>query len=303
MFRKLAMGKVYFLTYFELNKIKDLFLSDLSVYNSNYRKVVLCNLEHPQVKRTEDQHYGSLDKFNVSLIDELMTTYNSQNAARYTLTADDGNEYDISGDVIKDKQIVNCGDLIDFADDWLPCDMSFYVKPDCFQELRDILYDLPKGEDVDTYARLWKAKLQERCRSKYGSDARTMWNQDKFKFMKLSTFERVIKDRYTPQFPNVYKRLAIQMHATSLFTQEELDNSLKAHQASKEASSFGVKLKQGIFEYILTGTCSVEEVNVICDKKQRPYSSYTLDKLQTKCIKTARIIKITQSKNKNGNDE
>ena len=303
MFRKLAKGKVFFLTYFELNKFKDFLLSDISVYNSDYRRLVLCNLEHPQVSSTDVQHYGSLDKFNVDLLDDIMATYNSQNAARYILTADDGDEYDISGDVIKDKRIVNCGDLLDYAEDWLPCDLSFYVKPDCFQELRDVLYDLPKGEDVDSYARLWKSKLQERCRSEYDSDARTMWDQDKFIFMKLSTFKKVIKDRYTPQFPNVYKRLAIQMHAIGLFTQEELDNSLKAHQASKEASPFGVKLKQGIFKYILTGTCNVKEVNVICDKKQRPYSSYTLDKLQTKCIKTARIIKITLSKNKNDNDE
>ncbi len=303
MFRKLAMGKVYFLTYFELNKIKDLLLGDLSVYNSNYRKSVLCNLEHPQVNRTEDQHYGSLDNFNVSLLDDLMTTYNSQNAARYTLTAYDGNEYDISGDVIKDKQIVNCGDLLDFAEDWLPCDLSFYIKPNCFQELRDILYDLPKGEDVDTYARLWKSKLQERCRSEYDSDAKTMWDQDKFKFMKLSTFKKVINDRYTSQFPNIFKRLAIQMYAIGLFTPEELQNSLKALQASREASSFGGRLKQGIYEYLLTDTCSVEEVRIICDKKQRPYSPYTYDKLKAICIKTATITKITQTNNRNGNDE
>ena len=305
---KLALGKVYLLTYVSLQKIKDFLTKDYEIYNRSYRKAVLDNIEHPVFTSNNAITYGSLDDVEYNLIDDLMTLYYNRNidSTYYTLTGDNGIEDDVRGELIRCGQKIKASDLFEYSNDWLPCELSYYVMPKCFKELRDIYYDFPQGKDINTYANLWKEKLQHRCKTIYSDDYKKMWEQDNLKFVKLATFRDIIKGKYSNMFLSTFRHLSIRMKAMDLFTDEELSYSLKAHTVSKKSRSLGGEIKQGLYEYILTGRCSVEVVNTICknsNNSNKWTKNYSLDDLKDLCIKTNKIKEIVKSEKKHNDDE
>lgn len=304
LFKKLALGNVHLLTYFNLNKIKDFLSGESKIYNQEYRKSVLDGLSYSATSNEKPTTYGSLDYFDYDTIDKLITSYKERTASPtyYTLISNDGKEYDVSGGIIRYNHEINAHELYEYAADWLPCEVSFYIKPEHFQQLRDILYDLPPGNDIDTYARLWKNRLQERCEEIYERKYQKMWENDNFKFIKQSVFKSYVNGNYNSRFPTIFSRLALNMKKLGILSEEEYIYSLKANTANKK-TNIGRELKKGVYEFLLTKKCQVADMNAICANSQKSNSPLTHETLTDMCVKTIDVVEIKKTNKKRTNDD
>lgn len=306
---KLSLGTFYLLSYnnVSFNRVNDLIRNEYKIYNTDYRKCILNDITYNEnniLQLHEDQPiYGSLGNFDDSTIDDEMIKFYECNQAQeyYTLIAGDENRYDVSGDVIVDKKQVNASYLFENKDDLLSCEVSFYINPDNFQELRDIIYDLPAGENIDTYANLWKERLQERCVNNYDGSGKMMWENDNFKQIKYDKFKKMIEARYDSMFPSEFVFLSKKMKELSLLNDYEYTNLRKAKVASDKARIIGRNLKKGLYEYFLTGKCNVNDVNLITKNSEKRGSMISLDYLKEQCIKTVDVKDIIKS-NRRDND-
>lgn len=300
--RKLTLGRICLLSYnyVSLSKVENLFFKDYICYNEEYRTKILNNLHHEVIEENQN-HYGSLDSFDDSELDNIMRDYydRPQYSQYYSLVSDTGEEYDVSGDIVRYGYQINVGDLFDNAEDWLPSEVSFYQKPRNFQYLRDILYDLPAGANIDTFANLWKNRLRERCIGVYNGDSRIMWETDGFKKIKFPMFKKIVELRYEPMFPSEFGFMLNKMKNIGIINDEEYKNSRKAKKASHKSRKIGRYLKRGLYEFLLKGKCNEGDVNAICKNSKKNGEPLTLKSLQELCIKTINVKEIKKSNKRN----
>jgi hypothetical protein len=300
--RKLTLGQICLLSYnyLSLSKVEDLFFKDYTCYNKEYRINILNGIRYDVIEENQN-NYGSLDSFDDSELDNIMRDYydRPQYSQYYSLVSDTGEEYDVSGDIVRYGYQINVGDLFDNAEDWLPSEVSFYQKPKNFQYLRDILYDLPSDANIDTYVKLWKTRLSERCRDVYNGDSKTMWETDGFKkIIKETKFKDIVESKYISNFPQEFFGMRSKMKELELINDDEYKYLGYAHNANK-SSEIGRYIKNGLYDFILTGKCNEEHVNSICKNSKKIGEPLTLESLQELCIKTINIkeIKISNKRN------
>ncbi len=302
LFKKLALGTFHLVvfSFFKLNEIATFLLKETKVYNQEYRKKLLNNITYT-ASSFKRQEYGTLDNFNSKFDLDVLNDYLKE-SERYILTDEAHQTYDISGELIRCNQLINTDELYEYKEDWLPCELSFYQSPENFQQLRDILYDLPKDKNIDTYSNLWKSRMQERCKNEYKGNSNEMREKDNFKFLDEQTFNNIVNDRYRSVAPRCYKLLFNRMRALGLLNEQEYKYCYNARAASKQGTKIGKILKEGIYEYILTGKCTIQDVNTICSNSENRENPITLDILKDLCIKTITITDITPI-NKHNDDE
>jgi hypothetical protein len=306
---KLALGNFYLLSYNNVSfeRLKDLQRNEYKIYNKEYRKQVLGCItynENDVLQLQGDQpFYGSLGSFDDSTIDDEIIKYYESNQVHeyYTLISEDGDRYDVSGDIIINKQHVNANYLFENKEDILPYEVSFYITPCNFQDLRDVIYDLPAGENIDTYANLWKKRLQKRCVNNYAGNGKKMWEDDNFKKIEYKKFKKMIEAKYESMFPSEFVFLSKKMKELGLLNDNEYTNLRKAKVASDKARIIGRNLKKGLYEYILTGKSNVNDVNIISKNSEKRGSMISLDDLKELCIKTINVKDIIKS-NRRDND-
>lgn len=301
LFERLALGTFNMVSFFKLKRIFDFLLKETEMYKQEYRKKILGNITYTE-SQTSRQEYGSLDNFDYDLeaLNDWMKT--SATTTNYVITDENDNTYDICGDVIRCKQLIDVDKLFEYKEDWLPCELSFYQKPENFHELRDVLYDLPVDRNIETYSNLWKERLKTRCHDKYQGDCNKMITEDKIEFSK-GILKKVVKDKYTSKFPNCYYRLFNKMKDIGILTEEEHNYCIRAQKANENSRSVGRKLKEGTLNYVLTGECTTPDINIICSNSKKTKNPINLDSLKELCIKTVTIKEIKKSNKKHHDDE
>lgn len=301
LFERLALGTFNMVSFFKLKRIFDFLLKETEMYKQEYRKKILGNITYTE-SHTSRQEYGSLDNFDYDLeaLNDWMKT--SATTTNYVITDENDNTYDICGDVIRCKQLIDVDKLFEYKEDWLPCELSFYQKPENFHELRDVLYDLPVDRNIETYSNLWKERLKTRCHDKYQGDCNKMITEDKIEFSK-GVLKKVVKDKYTSKFPNCYYRLFNKMKDIGILTEEEHNYCIRAQKANENSRSVGRKLKEGTLNYVLTGECTTPDINIICSNSKKTKNPINLDSLKELCIKTVTIKEIKKSNKKHHDDE
>lgn len=301
LFERLALGTFNMVSFFKLKRIFDFLLKETEMYKQEYRKKILGNITYTE-SQTSRQEYGSLDNFDYALeaLNDWMKT--SATTTNYVITDENDNTYDICGDVIRCKQLIDVDKLFEYKEDWLPCELSFYQKPENFHELRDVLYDLPVDRNIETYSNLWKERLKTRCLDIYQDNCNKMITEDKIEFSK-GVLKKVVKDKYTSKFPNCYYRLFNKMKAIGILTEEEHNYCIRAQKANENSRSVGRKLKEGTLNYVLTGECTTPDINIICSNSKKTKNPINLDSLKELCIKTVTIKEIKKSNKKHHDDE
>jgi hypothetical protein len=126
-----------------------------------------------------------------------------------------------------------------------------------------------------------------------------MWETDGFKkIIKETKFKDIVESKYISNFPQEFFGMRSKMKELELINDDEYKYLGYAHNANK-SSEIGRYIKNGLYDFILTGKCNEEHVNSICKNSKKNGEPLTLESLQELCIKTINVkeIKISNKRN------
>jgi hypothetical protein len=209
---------------------------------------------------------------------------------RYTLSFDDQETADLTGDVLCGDECVSLGDIL-MSD--LPIEVTYYVAPSDFDAFIRIVHNFPKGKDVKHYVRLWKDKLAEYYRVECEGDIKKLHNR--FSFLPKTQIRKYIDGNSDINFPHKFALLVREMIKMELITEEERKFLLGAQAADKERTEHGRNLKAALYDYKLKGV-KCKYLEDFDRKAASRGENMNSDLLLNECLKTRKLISIKKIK-------
>lgn len=252
-----CLGKYHILSYFELPTLFRFFDDEVKAYNDPQR-VALLN-EHFSLQSTSAVVVSNnlLDYFDASSDELLSMIAGSSQALRQTEylatldSLDSEVRVNLCGEVIRYNEIIQVEDLYTGKDDYLPCMITFYDKPENYQILMELYYNFPKGQTVAVMSELWKRKMRSLFSDRYQGDLDAM--QRDFLFMARSKLRSIVNGRYQHMFPDEIKRIAEKLLAMGVVSKNECAMIQAAPNVVEKNSNRAHELKRALLEYRVTG--------------------------------------------------
>lgn len=294
-----AMGTYLIMSYFELPKLKDFFESEIKVYRSKDRFELLKIRFEFETKKQNAVSNNLLDYYNDDFTDEILFagTAQRQIVQNQKFECDfDGITDTVTlenGPVIYFSNTIKVEDLHKYKSDYLPCKITYYQKPQNFQQLMSIYYNFPRNESVESFAKFWKERLREMLRERYDSDLELM--QKDFRFLSQAELKRITRNSYQSMFPHKIDSIANVMAKLKFITAEESKYIKAAHDIVGEYSINGQNLKASLIEYKLTGKID-EFLKTIIDNASDKGLNITADNILAQCMFTETLIDINKKK-------
>lgn len=296
----LPLGEIVFLSYTSLYKMETHLDNEINVYNSNYRVQLLGGLQM-EVEETPLEHIATnsdlSDYFVLDLLDEYLSDYSGNNnvQTKYAITFQDGTTSIMSGSVLVDKKQVPIAEICDYYDEEdFPMQITYYIQPENFSLVSEIIKNFPRGRDVAFYSSLWKETLCRYCDNEYNSDSKKM-HKEQFPFLPKSMMKKYIDPNSSVDFPRTFSKLVRRMLALHLIEESTANYMMSARKANAESTALGGKLKDALFQYKATGERN-EFLKDFDSKAQSRGESITSTILLTKCLITNTIINIKKQK-------
>jgi hypothetical protein len=285
------LGKIHFLSYTNHKQLKKIILQEPYLCcNGNYRKQ-LFELELQEINFIDNVGESKLSDYFTTIDDYLYNDYRlGIEQVRYTLSFDDQETADLTGDVLCGDECVSLGDIL-MSD--LPIEVTYYVAPSDFDAFIRIVHNFPKGKDVKHYVRLWKEKLAEYYRVECEGDIKKLHNR--FSFLPKTQIRKYIDGNSDINFPHKFALLVREMIAMKLITEEERKFLLGAQAADKERTEHGRNLKAALYDYKLKDVKSkyLEDFDRKAASRGENMNS---DLLLKECLKTKKLISIKKIK-------
>lgn len=294
-----ALGKYIILSYFELPKLKEFFESEVKVYKSKDRFDILNIKFELEIKKQHVMGTNLLDYYNDDFTDDILLYGNDhrQNTQNQKFECKfEGCSEDIileNGFVIYFSNTIKVEDLYNNKTDYIPCKITYYQKPEDFQELMKLYYPIPPDESVESYAKFWKVKLREMLKDRYNGDINSMHND--FKFLSLKELGRITKSSYRSMFTHKIDSIANVMARLKMITIEESICIKAAHDIVGEYSINGQRLKASLIEYQLSGKIDEFLQNLLFNASVKGVN-ISVDSLLSQCMITKTLIDINKKK-------
>lgn len=242
-------GDYNILSYIELPKLQAFFEKETKVYNNPYR----VNLLGGYPFRISTVLTKLADYFDANMLDSLLRQDNAPNirSVTYRLQGVEG-VISITGDVIYADNTKPLNEIMEEKEDIFPAELTYYIQPDNFEQLMELYFNLPKGENVAYFASLWKEKLRIYCDSKYAGNVKEMAKKD-FPFMVRQLRPSYISKDNPIKFPECTIMLAREMYKRKILTEEEQNLLIAAHNLNKQNQGLGRLLKEALYAYRISG--------------------------------------------------
>lgn len=294
-----ALGKYLILSYFELPKLKEFFESEVKVYKSNDRFDILnIKFEH-ELKKQHVMSTNLLDYYNDDFTDDILSYGNEQRQNTQNQKFEckfENTPEDIileNGFVIYFSNTIKVEDLYNNKIDYIPCKITYYQKPEDFQELMKLYYPIPPNESVESYAQFWKVKLRGMLQDRYNGDLNSMHKD--FKFLSITELRRITKSSYSSMFTHKIDSIANVMARHRIITAEESICIKAAHDIVGEYSINGQRLKASLIEYQLTGKIDSFLQELVSNASAKGVN-ISVDGLLAQCMVTKTLLDINKKK-------
>lgn len=247
-------GSFYILSYFELPYLKKFFEEEVSIYKNEERNKFL-DVEFDLIIAESPVSNNLLDYYDASS-DDLSLIFTPQQPVKhltYTCSFDDSDETSVvDGDVIYYSETKSIDELYNNKEEYLPCTITYYKTPDDFQYLMEVYFNFPKGQNVESFSRLWKCRMRELLKSRYNGDVSVMWED--FRFLKIDKLKQIVRDRYQPLFPDEIGQIATTLNKMGVINLDEMRLIRSADSVVGKHSAKAKDLKSSLIHYMLTGT-------------------------------------------------
>ena len=298
--RYLPLGEIRVISYTSLKKVESYLESEIDEYNREYRVNILNGIrlnvdESPKVQIPSNSDLS--DYFNSDLLDEYLSEVSRNNIVhmKYNVNFQDNSSCILSGNVLVGNKQVPISEINDYyIEEDFPLSISYYVQPDNFSLVSEIIQNFPRGKDVAYYSRLWKEKLYSYCKNEYNSDTKKM-HKEQFPFLPKRMMNKYIDPDSTVDFPRSFAKVVRRMLALQLIDGTTANYMMSARKANSESTALGGKLKDALFQYKATG----ERNDFLADfdsKAQSRGEAINSDSLLEMCLKTNSVIKVNKQK-------
>ena len=294
-----ALGKYIILSYFELPKLKEFFESEIKVYKNSDRFDLLGIKFDSEIKQIEAKSSNLLDYYNDDFTDDILSYGNEhkQNIQNLKFECKFENTHEDvileNGLVIYFSNTIKVEDIYNNKADYLPCKITYYQKPDNFQELMKLYYPIPADQSVESFVKFWKEKLRDMLKIRYNGDLNLMHKD--FKFLSLKELGKITKSSYRPMFTHKIDSIANVMARHKFISADDAICIKAAHDIVGEYSINGQRLKASLIEYQLNGKIDkfLQELLYNASRKGVKISA---DSLLSQCMMTQTLIDITKKK-------
>lgn len=288
-------GSFYILSYFELPILKKFFEEEVSVYKNEERNRFL-DVEFDLFIAETPVSNNLLDYYDASS-DDLSLIFTPQQPVRhltYTCSFDDCDETCVvDGDVIYYSETKSIDELYGNKEEYLPCTITYYKTPEDFQYLMEVYFNFPKGQNVESFSRLWKCRMQELLSNRYNGDVSSMWED--FRFLKLEKLKLIVRGRYQPLFPDEIGQIATTLNKMGVISIDEMRLIRSADSVVGKHSSKAKDLKSSLIQYMLTGTTN-SFLNVLISNGVARGEQWSADTIAERIMITHTIKDIKQNK-------
>lgn len=247
-------GTFCILSYFYLPYLKKFFEEEVSIYNNEARNRFL-NVEFDLIIEKSPVSNNLLDYYDATS-DDLSLVFTPQQPVKhltYSCSFDDSDEASVvDGDVIYYKGTKSIDELYNNKEEYLPCTITYYKTPEDFQYLMEVYFNFPKGQNVESFSRLWKDRMQALLKNRYNSDITMMWED--FRFLKIDKLKAIVRDRYQPLFPDEIGQIASTLNKMGVISIDEMRLIRSADSVVGKHSAKAKDLKSSLIQYMLTGT-------------------------------------------------
>ena len=301
-----CLGKYHILSYFELPTLFRFFNDEIKAYNDPQR-VALLNVRFSVQSASSDVVSSNLlDYFDASSDELLSMIAGSSQAVRQTeyLATFDSLDSELlanlCGEVIRYNEIIQVEDLYTGKDDYLPCMITFYEKPENYQILMELYYNFPKGQTVADMSELWKRKMRSLFSDRYQGNLDAM--QRDFLFMARSKLRSIVNGRYQSMFPDEIKKIAEKLLAMGVVSRNECAMIQAAPNVVGKNSTRAQELKSALLEYRVTGKIGGILKRIIDHSEDRG-EPLTVQEIADASLETRElwdIQKIKNNRNANG---
>lgn len=247
-------GTFYVLSYFELPYLKRFFEEEVSIYKNEVRSKYL-DIEFDLTIAESPVSNNLLDYYDATS-DDLSLIFTPQQPVKhltYTCSFADCLETSVvDGDVIYYSETKSIDELYNNKDEYLPCTITYYKTPADFQYLMEVYFNFPKGQNVESFSRLWKCRMQELLKSKYNGDVAIMWED--FRFLKIEKLKAIVRGKYKNLFPDEIGQIASALNKMEVISIDEMRLIRSADSVVGKHSAKAKDLKSSLIQYLLTGT-------------------------------------------------
>lgn len=248
-------GSVYILSYFDLPYLKNFFEEEVRIYTGNDR-AAFTSVAFDRIAVTPSSTPTSLLDFYDGSADDLSQVFAPQQPVSHQTFICSFKNIDeksiVDGDVIYQSGTKTIDEIYSNQEEYLPCVITYYRKPEDFQHLMEVYFDFPQGENVEFFSRLWKLRMQELLKNHYDGNVERMWVD--FRFMRLDKLKKIVRNRYFPLFPDEIRQIVLALKKADVISDDEVKFIRSSNAVVAQHSTKAKELKNALIQYKLTGT-------------------------------------------------
>ncbi len=292
----MPVAKLYFMSYFSMNKLSEFIRNEMDVCNGEYREKLLNGIKLNTAKAEEIPPLVEdrlSNYFNDDLFDEYSSSYSfdANNQHKYQVTTEDEQIIELIGDVVVGKTIVPLSEISEYYNNEdFPLEISYYEKHQDFDLVFEIIKNFPKGRDVAYYSRLWKEILRDYCLKEFGGNYKRMMKEH-FPFLSQLQGRQYVNPDATTDFPNAFSKAVRRMRQLGLIDELTGQYLISAKKANSDSRKMGVQLKASLYHFMITGEQTIFLASFDEKSKSRGETLTSYDLLK-EFIKTIKITNI-----------